>query len=99
MSSANIREQYTPLARSVATKYIDSAALLDLTEAQLLESALRGAEKGIENYKRDSPYKLEAYLTWWMRRAVHIIIVERALDFSKSDAQLARDALLELLEK
>lgn len=98
MLQGEVQKKHKKLAQSIALKYDKVATLLGITEAQLIETALDGAKIGAKKFRDSSSYKLETYLSWWMRRAIHITIVERVLEIAGEDSNRAREVLLELLE-
>lgn len=95
-----IIKEHKPLAKKVASKYFIYADELGIDRKKLIEASINGAVTGYPSYaaKKRVSYKLATYLTFWMRRSVHIALVLEILKISKKQPEKAKNLLLEMFE-
>ncbi len=92
-----------PLARKVASHYTTVGKMLGLKLKQLEDTSFAGAMGGyikfLEKRADKKPkYKIATYLTWWMRRSLHVLIIKRVFLIAEKHPAKAEKILLELLE-
>jgi len=96
-------EKQKPLSKKVATAYIVLGKKVGLTRKGLEELSFRGAMAGYVRYiekhsTKKRTFKISTYLTWWMRRAIHVAIVRKIFDISLDDRDKAEKLMLDFLE-
>lgn len=92
-----------PLSKKVAKSYIVLGKEVGLTRKDLEELSFAGAIAGYMKYlekhsTKKKAYKVSTYLTWWMRRAIHVAIVRKLFDMGLDDRDRAEKLMLDFLE-
>ena len=96
-------EKQKPLSKKVAMAYIVMGKKVGLTRKDLEELSFGGALTGYMIYlekhsTKKRTFKVSTYLTWWMRRAIHVAIVRKLFDMGLSDKDRAEKLMLDFLE-
>ena len=91
------------LSKKVANHYKKVAKMLGIKISELENASFSGAATGYKQFlkkraNKKHNYKVEAYLTWWMRHSIHLFIIKRAILMSAEKPEKVETALLELLE-
>lgn len=96
-------ETQRPLSKKVAKPYIVLGKEVGLTRKDLEELSFGGALTGYMKYlekhsTKKRTFKISTYLTWWMRRAIHIAIIKKLFDMALDDRDRAEMLMLDFLE-
>lgn len=88
----------------VVKKYEAFGKKIGLNLKQLKKAGKEGLLVGVQAYQdtiktNKIDYKASAYLTWWIRRHIHILLAIKILKIGEKDANKGIKAILDLLEE